>query len=104
DYKAALDATAALVDEVEVSIGQRVTHVGVGTPGSVSPESGLMRGANSTWLNGMPFGRDLEARLDRQVTLANDANCFALSEALPELADKVVFGAILGTGCGGGLV
>jgi fructokinase len=104
DYEAALKAVAALVEEMEASIRQRVEHVGVGMPGSVSPATGLIRGANSTWLNGQPFGRDLERALDRKVTLANDANCFALSEALPEHAEQVVFGAILGTGCGGAVV
>src|SRR5204863_8995555 len=86
------------------SIRQKVEHVGVGMPGSISPASGLIRGANSTWLNGKPFARDLEKALGRRVSLANDANCFALSEALPDHADQVVFGAILGTGCGGGVV
>jgi fructokinase len=103
-YEEALKTVAALVDEMETSIRQRVDHVGVGMPGSISPASGLMRGANSTWLNGKPFARDLETALGRKVSLANDANCFALSEALPDHADQVVFGAILGTGCGGGVV
>jgi fructokinase len=103
-YEAALKTVARLVEALEADVRQSVEHVGVGMPGSVSPATGLIRGANSTWLNGMPFAKDLEAALDRRVTLANDANCFALSEALPEHAEQVVFGAILGTGCGGGLV
>jgi fructokinase len=104
DYEAALKAIAALVDELEANVRQRFDHIGVGMPGSVSPATGLIRGANSTWLNGKPFAKDLEAALDRKVSLANDANCFALSEALPDHAEQVVFGAIIGTGCGGGLV
>ena len=104
DYEEALKTLAILIDEVEASISQRVEHVGVGHPGSISPTTGLIRNANSTWLNGKPFAHDLEQALQRRVTLANDANCFALSEALPEHADQVVFGVILGTGVGGGVV
>jgi fructokinase len=103
-YEDAVKTLAILVDEVEASIRQRVDHVGVGHPGSTSPTTGLIRNANSTWLNGKPFARDLEQALQRRVTLANDADCFALSEALPEHAEQVVFGAILGTGVGGGVV
>ena len=75
-------------------------------PGSLSPASGLVQNANSTWLNGRPFQRDLEAQLGRPVRLANDANCFALSEAVDGAGAgaRSVFGVILGTGCGGGLV
>ena len=75
-------------------------------PGSLSPASGLVQNANSTWLNGQPFQRDLEAHLGRPVRLANDANCFALSEAVDGAGAgaRSVFGVILGTGCGGGLV
>ena len=75
-------------------------------PGRWSPASGLAQNANSTWLNGQPFQRDLEAQLGRPVRLANDANCFALSEAVDGAAAgaRSVFGVILGTGCGGGLV
>jgi fructokinase len=75
-------------------------------PGSLSPASGLVQNANSTWLNGRPFGRDLEAHLSRPVRLANDANCFALSEAVDGAGAgaRSVLGVILGTGCGGGLV
>jgi fructokinase len=75
-------------------------------PGSVAPASGGVQNANSTWLNGRPFARDLEARLGRPVRLANDANCFALSEAVDGAGADApsVLGVILGTGCGGGLV
>ncbi len=80
--------------------------VGVGMPGSISPRTGLGQNANSTWLNGRPFARDLAAALSRPVRVANDANCFALSEAVDgaAAAARTVFGVILGTGTGGGLV
>jgi fructokinase len=80
--------------------------VGIGIPGSESPKTGLIRNANSTWLNGRPLRQDLEAALARPVRLANDANCFALSEARDGAGAgaQVVFGVILGTGCGGGVV
>jgi fructokinase len=75
-------------------------------PGSISPASGLVQNANSTWLNGRPFASDVEAHLGRRVRFANDANCFALSEAVDGAGAgaRLVFGVILGTGCGGGLV
>jgi fructokinase len=77
----------------------------VGAPGSISPRTGLVRNANSTWLNGRPFREDLERRLDRPIRMANDANCLALSEAIDGAGAgaQVVFAVILGTGCGGGL-
>jgi fructokinase len=80
--------------------------IGIAVPGSISPLTGLMQNANSTWLNGRPFDRDLEVALASPVRLANDANCFALSEAIDGAAEnaRIVFGIILGTGCGGGLV
>lgn len=83
-----------------------VARVGLGIPGSPSPRTGLIRGANSVWLNGRPFREDLERTLGRPVRLANDANCLALSEASDGAAAcaGVVFAAILGTGCGGGVV
>lgn len=80
--------------------------VGIGIPGAVSPATGLVKNANSTWLIGHPLGRDLEAALGRPVRIENDANCFAVSEAVDGAAagGDVVFGVILGTGVGGGLV
>jgi len=104
-YDAALSAVADLVAEVETKVGP-CGSIGVGMPGSISPRTGLIRNANSLWLNGRNFGADLEATLGRPVRLANDANCMALSEAVDGAAAgaKVVFGAILGTGCGGGVV
>jgi len=105
DYAATLEAIAEMIAGLERDGGARGS-VGVGMPGSLSPVTGSMQNANSTWLNGRPFARDLEARLGRRVRLANDANCFALSEAADGAGEgaRSVFGVILGTGCGGGLV
>ncbi len=105
DYAGTLDAIRRLVAEVEDEAGARGT-VGVGMPGALSRRSGRVKNANSTWLNGRPFDRDLEATLGRPVRVANDANCFALSEASDGAGAGagVVFGVILGTGVGGGLV
>ncbi|MGH6958770.1 MAG: ROK family protein [Caulobacteraceae bacterium] len=106
DYQAALRTVVELVAEAERDAGGGRASVGVGLPGSLSPKTGLMRNANSVWLNGKPFKEDLEVALGRPVRLENDANCFALSEAMDGAAAGmgVVFGAILGTGCGGGVV
>ena len=105
DYDETLRAVAALVADLETELGQRGS-VGIGIPGAVSRASGLVINANSTWLIGRPFDRDLAQALARPVRLANDANCFALSEAVDGAAAgaKVVFGVILGTGVGGGIV
>ena len=105
NYDAAIAAVAELVDFIETETGRTGT-VGMGTPGSQSPRTGLMRNSNSTYLNGRRFGDDLEARLGRPVRLANDANCLALSEATDGAAAgaKVSVSIIIGTGCGGGLV
>ena len=105
DYQATLETIAALVETAEEALGKPAS-VGVGIPGSPSPGTGLIRNANSTWLNGRPLQRDLERVLDRAVRLANDANCFAVSEATDGAgADAAtVFGVILGTGVGGGVV
>jgi fructokinase len=99
-----LRAVRDLISTVEAEIGETGT-VGVGAPGSPSPRTGLMRNANSTWLNGRPFKDDLETALGRPVRLANDANCLALSEAADGAAAgaRIAFAVILGTGCGGGL-
>lgn len=104
-YRAVIESIVALVHETEIELGHSGT-VGVGTPGAVSPASGLMKNANSVYLNGQPFDRDLTAALGRPVRLANDANCFALSEATDGAAAgaAVVFGVIIGTGVGGGVV
>jgi fructokinase len=103
-YAATLDAIAALVGDLERTAGTRGT-VGVGIPGTLSPESGLVKNANSTWLLGRPLKVDLERVLDREVRIANDANCFAVSEATDGAAQgaSVVFGVIVGTGTGAGI-
>lgn len=104
-YAATLDAVVGLVLDLEREIGRSGT-VGVGIPGAVSPATGLVKNANSTWLIGHPFAKDLESRLDRPIRLDNDANCFAVSEATDGAAAGAdpVFGVILGTGVGGGLI
>jgi fructokinase len=104
DYAATLDALTRLVAELEAETGSPGS-VGVGIPGVVSHVTGLVKNANSTWLIGHPLGADLEARLSRPVRLANDANCFALSEAIDGAGQgfETVFGVILGTGVGGGI-
>lgn len=103
-YAPTLDAIARLVAELESETGRSAT-VGLGIPGVVSRSTGLVKNANSTWLIGHPLGADLEARLDRPVRIANDANCFALSEAVDGAGrdHDTVFGVILGTGVGGGI-
>ncbi len=103
-YDAAIATVGRLIAAVEAETGAS-GPVGVATPGSISPVSGLMRNANSTWLNGRPFARDLEQALGRPVRLANDANCLALSEAVDGAGagKAVVFAVIVGTGCGGGV-
>jgi fructokinase len=105
DYGATLDAIASIVTALEDRAGDRGS-IGVGIPGTVVPSTGLIKNANSTWLNGRTLNADLEQRLGRPVRLANDANCFALSEAADGAAAgcDVVFGVILGTGVGGGIV
>ncbi|MBI2361942.1 MAG: ROK family protein [Elusimicrobia bacterium] len=106
DYAATLQAIRSLVDSLEETAGARAPAVGVGTPGGIDPRTGLIHNANSTCLIGHPLDKDLEALLERPVRLANDADCFALSEAADGAAAgrRVVFGVILGTGVGGGLV
>lgn len=106
DYEAALDVVAGLLADAECMAGATCARLGMGIPGSISPRTGLIRNANSVYLNGRPFGEDLEQRLARPVRLANDANCLALSEAADGAGAgaRVVFAAILGTGCGGGVV
>jgi fructokinase len=103
-YDDTVRTVAELVAALDGSNGR--TPVGVGIPGSPSPATGLIRNANSVWLNGRPLGADLSAALSREVRLANDANCFALSEATDGAGAGAgsVFGVILGTGVGGGVV
>ncbi|MBI2892643.1 MAG: ROK family protein [Deltaproteobacteria bacterium] len=105
DYALTVRAIVGLVEALESRLGASGT-VGMGIPGAISRRSGLVKNANSVWLNGKPLDRDLEVALGRPVRIANDANCFALSEATDGAARgaDVVFGVILGTGVGGGLV
>lgn len=105
DYMATLMAVVGLVEETENELGQQGS-VGIGIPGAESLASGLIKNANSTCLIGRPLRRDLQATLHREVRLANDANCFALSEAIDGSGRDadIVFGVILGTGVGGGIV
>jgi fructokinase len=105
DYAATLTAVRDLVASIECELGTTCT-VGIGIPGAISAATGLVKNANSTWLIGHPLDRDLERALDRPVRVSNDANCFALSEATDGAAQgaNTVFGVILGTGTGGGVV
>lgn len=105
-YAHVLGRISELVGMLEHETGLQANRVGIGTPGSTNPVTGLMRNSNSTCLNGMPFHRDLREKLGREVRMANDANCFALAEAKWGAAKgyPTVFGIILGTGVGGGLV
>ncbi|HZB90250.1 MAG TPA: ROK family protein [Stellaceae bacterium] len=105
DYAGTIEAVRALVAEIEAVLGQSCP-VGIGMPGSLSPGTGLVRNSNSTCLNGRRFDRDLGRALARPLRFANDANCFALSEAIDGAAAgaALVFGVILGTGVGGGIV
>jgi fructokinase len=105
DYDASVRAVASLVSAVEADVGERGT-VGIGIPGAISPATGVVKNANSTWLIGRPLHLDFERALGRPVRVANDANCFALSEATDGAGAgaAVVFGVILGTGVGGGVV
>jgi len=105
DYEATIASVAGMVEAAEAELGARGS-VGVGHPGALSPATGLIKNANSVWLNGRPLDRDLIERLGRPVAFANDANCLALSEATDGggAGAEVVFSVILGTGVGGGLV
>lgn len=104
DYESAVHVVCDLVAAAEAECGEG--SVGIGGPGSVSPVTGIMRNANSTYLNGHHFREDVSAALGREVRFANDANCLALSEAVDGAAAgaKSAFAVIIGTGCGGGLV
>ncbi len=105
DYDGTIRAIVGLVERAETRLG-RAAAVGIGTPGSTSPSSGLHRNSNSLCLNGRPLRGDLERALGRRIGFSNDANCFALSEASFGAARdaEVVFGVIIGTGVGGGVV
>jgi fructokinase len=107
-YEATVTAIAGVVESLERSANmpEGYATVGIGIPGAVVPSTGLVKNANSIWLIGQPLGLDLEERLTRPVRIANDANCFALSEASDGAGAgaDIVFGVILGTGVGGGVV
>jgi fructokinase len=105
DYEQTLTAVSGLVTDIERDVATRCT-VGIGIPGTVSPATGLIKNSNSTWLNGRMLSDDLSRLLDRPIRFANDANCFALSEATDGAAAgaPIVFGVIVGTGTGGGVV
>lgn len=105
NYTATLQTIAALVNEAEAHLGTQCS-IGIGTPGAVSRATGLLKNSNSVCLNGQPVLRDLETLLGRPIRIANDANCFALSEATDGAAKgaPVVFGVIIGTGTGAGIV
>ena len=104
DYERTVRAIADSVKEMEKQLGSTAS-VGIGIPGTVSTRTGLVKNANSTWLNGKPFDKDLSRALAREVRCANDANCLAVSEATDGtgVGKHVVFAVILGTGCGGGV-
>ena len=105
EYGGTIEAIAELVERAEREIGMSCS-VGLGIPGAISPATGRIKNANSTWLNGQPLREDLERRLSRPLRFQNDANCLAMSEAHDGAAAgaAVVFGVILGTGTGGGVV
>jgi fructokinase len=105
DYRATIDAIVAVIAEIEREIGGPAS-IGIGIPGALSPAIGLVKNANSTWLIGRPLQHDLETALGRPTRFANDANCFALSEAADGAGARMetMFGVILGTGVGGGIV
>src|SRR5256714_10075265 len=104
DYKGTVLAVAHAAEGIEKVLGRSAT-VGIGIPGTISTKTGLVKNANSTWLNGKPFDKDLSRALGREVRCANDANCLAVSEATDGAGTgkHVVFAVILGTGCGGGI-
>jgi fructokinase len=105
DYEEIIDQITSLVIRLEDDIGRKGT-VGIGTPGALSRATGLLKNSNSVCLNGRPILADLEGRLQRTIRISNDANCFALSEAIDGAGAgaSVVFGVIVGTGTGGGIV
>ncbi len=106
DYPGIIEAIAGLVEAAETTLGRSGLPLGIGTPGAISRATGLLKNSNSVSLNGKPVLQDLEQRLGRSIRLSNDANCFALSEAVDGAAAgaQVVFGVIIGTGTGAGIV
>lgn len=106
DYEGIVKAVAGLVTRINESVDGSREMVGIGTPGAISPSTGLIKNSNSTALNGRPLDRDLREAMQRPLTIRNDADCFTLSEAIDGAATGAgtVFGVILGTGAGGGVV
>ena len=106
DYGAILNTLRTLVTELETKVGKQQLPIGMGTPGSLSPKTGEIRNSNTTCLNGRHLLQDLQTTLNRPIRIANDANCFALSEAYDGAGSEaeVVFGVIMGTGVGAGIV
>ncbi len=106
NYAKTIEIIALVIEHLVEATGVTCAQVGIGIPGSVSPVTGLIRNANSTWLNGMPLEHDLAHELQRQVRISNDANCLALSESLDGAAENTgsSFAVVLGTGVGGGLI
>lgn len=104
-YQGTLNGIKSLIGEIENKF-QTVNHIGIGMPGAVSTDSTLVKNANSIWLNNKPIKKDLETSLNKQIKIENDANCFALSEAVDGAGKNfdIVFGVIIGTGVGGGIV
>ncbi|MEO0444254.1 MAG: ROK family protein [Pseudomonadota bacterium] len=105
NYQATLNLITRLITDTEAHFNERAS-IGIGIPGSLCRSKQIVKNCNSTWINGKPLKQDLENRLNREIRIANDANCFALSEAIKGVAVEAysLFGVILGTGCGGGLV
>ena len=105
NYQGTLNGIESLIDEIENKF-QTVDQIGIGMPGAISIDSALVKNSNSIWLNSRPIKKDLETLLNKQIKLENDANCFALSEAVDGAGKEfdVVFGVILGTGVGGGII
>ena len=105
NYQGTIDGIESVINDFENNFGS-VESVGIGMPGAVSSNSSLVKNANSIWLNGKPLKKDLEKKLNRKINLENDANCFALSEAVDGAGKgkNIVFGVIIGTGTGGGII
>ena len=105
NYQETIEGIISVVSEFEKNFGE-VDSIGIGMPGAISADSALIKNANSIWLNGKPLKKDLENKLQKKINLENDANCFALSEAVDGAGKgySVVFGVILGTGVGGGII
>lgn len=105
NYKGTIEGIISLINEIETKFGN-VSSIGIGMPGIVSNETSLVKNANSIWLNGQPLKKDLIKLLNREITIENDANCFALSESVDGAGKgcRIVFGVIIGTGTGGGIV